>query len=329
MDAPTPLWIVRFAWLTLPFLAWAGPAAALDGASAASTVTFATVGWLLWAMVLVCSALVRPESLVLLRLLVPLAPAATAIGLLLAAGDGILVAGDTATILAVVGFVTGVVAAALIMLPSVGRYFLNGDSYGAERRYGLRCPGALVVTIGPLWLAGVGLPVGAVAALAAGRWALGIPALLIGILFAAWLWAVTRRLAQRYVVFVPAGLTLVDPLALADPVLFARNRTLSVAPAATNPAGPDPDGAPASERVDLSGGALGLAVELRTDGPTEVITLSRPSDRTHGDNPPGSLSDRLQNVRMGVPRETSSVLFTPSRPAEFLLDARRVGFGQG
>ena len=167
------------------------------------------------------------------------------------------------------------------------------------------------------------------AALAAGRWALGIPALLIGILFAAWLWAVTRRLAQRYVVFVPAGLTLVDPLALADPVLFARNRTLSVAPAATNPAGPDPDGAPASERVDLSGGALGLAVELRTDGPTEVITVSRPSDRTHGDNPPGSLSDRLQNVRMGVPRETSAVLFTPSRPAEFLLDARRVGFGQG
>ena len=87
--------------------------------------------------------------------------------------------------------------------------------------------------------------------------------------------------------------------------------------------------APLAGATAAEPGALGLAVELRTDGPTEVITLSRPSDRIHGDNPPGSLSDRLQNVRMGVPRETSSVLFTPSRPAEFLLDARRVGFGQG
>jgi hypothetical protein len=44
------------------------------------------------------------------------------------------------------------------MLPSTGDYFLNGDSYGDEQRFGLRCPGALVVTLGPLWLLGVALP---------------------------------------------------------------------------------------------------------------------------------------------------------------------------
>ncbi|MEZ5372316.1 MAG: hypothetical protein R2704_06195 [Microthrixaceae bacterium] len=326
MEAPRALWIVRLAWLGLPFLAWAGPAAALSDASTASKVTVAGAGWVLWAAALVASALARPWALVAVRLLMPLAPAATAVGLLLAAGDGAAAAGDGDTIRGVIGFSAGVAAAALVMLPSVGAFFLDGDSYGDERRFGLRCPGALVIVLGPLWLLGVGLPAVGLVLCAAQRWALGVPALLVGGLAALWLWAVAARLARRFAVFVPAGLTLVDPLSLADPVLFARNRTLSVEPASA--AEPVASG---GQRVDLSGAALGLAVELRTDGPTEIVTLSRPEERgnaaTGSDD--GGLAARLKSARMGVPRQADSVLFTPSRPAEFLLEARRTGLGRG
>ena len=319
MDAPVPLWIVRLAWLVLPFLAWAGVGAALDGASSGASIVVAAIAWAVWAVVLVATAMVRPVALVILRLLVPLAPAATATALLLAAGEGSLAAGDGDTITALLGFAAGVVAAVAVMLPSTGDYFLNGDSYGDEQRFGLRCPGALVVTLGPLWLLGVALPAAGIAWLAGAQWAMGAAALIVGGLAGVWLWAVAGRLAQRFVVFVPAGLTVVDPLSLAEPVLFARNRTLSIGPAFVDP---DPSDADVEgERVDLSGAALGLAIELRTDGPTEVVTLSRPSERDTSDG--GGLADRMKAARMGVSRQAASVLFTPSRPAEFLLQTRR------
>ncbi len=325
MDAPVPLWIVRLAWIVLPFLAWAGIGVALDGASSAASIVVATVAWAVWAVVLVATAMVRPVALVILRLLVPLAPAATAVGLLVAAGNDSLAAGDAATIRSLLGFAAGVVAAVTIMLPSTGSHFLNGDSYGDEQRFGLRCPGALVITLGPLWLLGVALPAAGMAWVAAERWALGVAALIVGVLFAVWLWAVAGRLARRFVVFVPAGLTLVDPLALAEPVLFARNRTSAIGPAAATPqataAGAD------GERLDLSGAALGLAIELRTSGPTEVITLSRPAEREAP--PDGGLVARMKEARMGVPREAAAVLFTPSQPAEFLLATRRARLPQG
>lgn len=337
MDAPVALWIVRLAWLSLPFLAWDGPAAALAEATPPAKVVVAAAAWAVWAAVAVCSALVRPQALVVLRLLIPLAPAATAASLLLAAGDGVLSAGGGDTIRAVIGFVAGVVAAATIMTPQVGAYFLDGDSYGDERRYGLRCPGALVILLGPLWLLGVGLPATGLALLAAQRWALGAPALIVGGLAGAWLWAVTSRLAKRFVVFVPAGLTLVDPLALADPVLFARNRMASIGPALARSESGEASQGTASTRVDLSGGALGLAVELITDEPTEIVTLSRPNsdaqlltaDSDDGGRPVPGLTDRLRQARMGEPRQAGSVVFTPSRPADFLLAARRASFPQG
>lgn len=322
MDAPLTLWIVRLAWLGLPFLAWAGIGAALDGASGGASVVAAAIAWAVWAAVLVATVIVRPIALVVLRLLVPLAPAATAVALLLAAGWGSLPAGDATTVTALSGFAAGVVAAVAIMLPSTGGYFLNGDSYGDEQRFGLRCPGALVVTLGPLWLLGVALPTAGVAWLVAERWLLGAPALILGGLAGLWLWAVAGRLGRRFVVFVPAGLTLVDPLSLAEPVLFARNRTVSIGPAIAERASDSDHPA----RVDLSGAALGLAIELRTDGPTEVVTLSRPTDQ---DATEAKLVDRMKAARMGVPREAAAVIFTPSRPAEFLSQTRRAGLPQG
>ncbi|MEZ5380408.1 MAG: hypothetical protein R2754_01290 [Microthrixaceae bacterium] len=309
MDAPIPLWILRAAWLTLPFTAWAGVAAAVEGASPAVRVTAAGVGWLVWAAALVASALVRPRALVALRLLVPLAPAATAVALLMAEGDGALNAGGGDTVRALVGFVAGVGATGLAMLPVVGSYFLNGASYGDEQRFGLRSPGPLLIVLGPLWILGAGLPVAAVALLAAQRWVLGGAALVAGTAGAWWLWVVTSRLAGRYAVFVPAGLTLVDPLTLADPVLFARSRTVSLGPAPLE-----------GERADLTGGALGLVVELRTDAPTEIVTMER------GPDPRATGADRPRSARMAAPQDAPAVLFTPAQPAELLTVARRRGF---
>ena len=95
--------------------------------------------------------------------------------------------------------------------------------------------------------------------------------------------------------FVPAGVVLHDPLSLADPVLFPRNviESLQAAPAD-------------SDSLDLTQGALGLAVEL-------VLIEKVPMVRRVGGHDEAGASVRL--------------LFTPTRPGRVLAEAdrRRVG----
>ena len=96
---------------------------------------------------------------------------------------------------------------------------------------------------------------------------------------------------------MPAGMVLHDPLALAEPVLVPRAAVRSLEPA--------PAGTPA---LDLTGGAAGLAVEVRTVEPVTVLPVAprgRPAELT------------------GV----TALMFTPVRPGRLLAEARRRRIG--
>ena len=274
-------WLVRAAWGVLPLVAGPSLAAALDPRSGAVR-TVATIGlWTAWTLVLLASLVPHPIALTTLRIGAPAGALAT-IGPVLAGEGSAWAAG------------AGAVAAGLTMLPETAVWFVNGPAYVNERRLPLRAPGPLVLGPIPLaWAVVVAAPVGAALLLAAEQWVLGGLAGLVGLPAAVVLARSLHSLSRRWVVFVPAGLVLHDPLSLVDPVLFPSKVVESLAPAPAD-----------TDALDLTQGAMGLALEL-------------------------SLKEKIPMAltrRGGRDIETGSsarLMFTPTRPGLVLAEARR------
>ncbi len=274
----------RVTWAALPLTVGPALGDALGLSSRAVELTGATLAWATWAIVLAAVLVPRTTSLTAVRVAAPA---------VLAAAIWAGVVGDvTATDLLAVGWAALTVVA--VFAPQTGDAFVNGSSYGSERRMPLRAPAALLA--GPIliaWAAVVGPLVGGPLLVAAGATFAGIAVLVLGLPLA---WVAARALhglARRWVVFVPAGLVLHDLMALAEPVLFSRAgiRRLGPAPADT-------------DALDLTRGALGLALELEVGpDPIELVPLS-------GRQP-------LTAVRV------ERVLFTPTRPGALLAEATR------
>ena len=177
----------------------------------------------------------------------------------------------------------------------IGDRFVDGGSYGDERRMLLRPPSLVgyflvpllaaamiaAVTTGPLLVANKNWVGGVVAtALGAGVIAVGTRAL--------------HQLVQRWIVFVPNGMVLHDFLVVTEPVLFRRT--------AIERLGAAIDGSPAR---DLSNKAAGLLLECELTDPAP-LGLRDPADRK---------AANLTDVRR--------FLFCPSRPGELLNEAER------
>jgi hypothetical protein len=98
-------------------------------------------------------------------------------------------------------------------------------------------------------------------------------------------------------VFVPAGITLVDDMALVDPVLLRAEQVVRLGPAPAD-----------TTAVDLSAGATGLILQVDVSVPVSVLpTVGR-----------GRVTEAV---------EVSSLLFAPSRPGALITHAatRRIG----
>jgi hypothetical protein len=170
----------------------------------------------------------------------------------------------------VVALVATVVAAELVIgLPAVSFACANGVAYGDERRYPLRTPP--VLWLGPLpvapLLVGAGLAGGPLL-LADGRIVAGIVALVVGLLVAPLAARSLHSLSRRWAVLVPAGLVLVDSMTLPDPVLFPRERVLSLRPMPRR-------AAPPAGALDLRLGARSGSTTMTLDRPTEMLQTRR------------------------------------------------------
>ena len=99
----------------------------------------------------------------------------------------------------------------------------NALAYGDEVRFPLRIPPALF--LGPVPLAvlliGAGVSVGPLL-IANEHYVAGVVLTVVGVAVAAVLARSLHALSLRWLVLVPAGVVVVDPLALADPVLMRR-----------------------------------------------------------------------------------------------------------
>jgi len=284
-------WLNRLLWLTLPITLGELLTEVLADRSTAVRVVATVLVWGLWAAGLLASLVRAPWALVALRTIAPLS-VLTGAAAAVSSAPGVL---------GWIGIATAAVASVAAMSAEVGNEFINGASYGDEERFPLRPPAVLL--LGPIalvWaLTALPLPVAALA-VAAQQWVLGA-ALGVGGTAAAW-WGVRvlSRLTRRWCVLVPAGLTLVDDMALAEPTLMRSRDIVSIGPA------PADTGA-----LDLSAGATGLIVQVDLNGAGDFL-------------PVVARNDVAEMVT------STSILIAPSRPGALIRAAheRRMGIGR-
>jgi len=288
------VWALRALWFLLPLTV--GQAASDAVASAEHAVPFVmTAGlWWLWAAGMVTSMVPLPSTLVAIRILAVGTLPLAAWALIDISTVDISSGGDWSA-LAIAALMHAFAVAIVALNVLIGDRFVDGGSYGDERRMLLRPPSLVgyflvplltavmitAVTTGPLLVANKNWIGGVVAtALGAGVIAVGTRAL--------------HQLVQRWIVFVPNGMVLHDFLVVTEPVLFRRT--------AIERLGAAIDGSPAR---DLSNKAAGLLLECELTDPAP-LGLRDPADRK---------AASLTDVRR--------FLFCPSRPGELLNEAER------
>jgi hypothetical protein len=261
-------------WLVVAVSGQAALADSLDGRTAAARAVPIAVASMAWAAVFAALAICCTVSLTVVRLVCPLA---VVVAVMTAVGGA---AWPEWMAMALAAIATTVVA----FSAEVGAAFVQGSAYGAERRFALRAP-AVAIVVPVVWAVAVGLLVLAVMALDRRWWVGGAVGVGIGAALAAALGRAAHQLSRRWLVLVPAGVVVHDPVLLADNAMFPRSSIRHAGPALAG-----------TVALDATGGAPGLAVELVFAEATTVALAGRPGR-------PGSHTV-----------EATAMLVTPTRP---------------
>ena len=224
---------------------------------------------ILWVATALALVIPSAVSLTLARTLVPLAPI-VAVAIALERTDTSAVAGVALSLM---------VTLAVWSAP-IGSHHLQAGAYGAERRFPLRPPTGYVVASTLAWGLTVGL--GLIAARSEGT-ATTVVAGALAIALAAISAPRWHRLSRRWLVLVPTGLVVHDPLVLAETLMLRRSEVAALTIAT--------DDSPA----DLTGGVGGPTLELATvESVTAVLAT--------GPRRPGGRAIHLSAARLAPTR---------------------------
>lgn len=241
-------WTLRVAWVLVALFGGGAIGAALDTRSDAVQLVGAVGAWAVWAAGAVAMAVPAVATLTIVRAVVPLALAG--VGVTLAAGAS---AGDALALA-----LPAVLASTAAASAELGWAFVQASAYGDEQRFLLRPPLGYLFAVVVTWTIAASAVTAAPMAWAAQSWALAAVASAVAVAAG---WLLPRRwhqLSRRWLVLVPAGVVVHDPVVLADTLLLRRPqiRSMRLAPADT-------------EAADLTGPAPGTALEVAT---TESVT---------------------------------------------------------
>lgn len=290
MQARLLPWLTRLAWLLVAVIGGRAVDAAVAGRSTAVVWTAAVGAWTIWGVAAATLVIPAVVTLTIARLLAPLGLVAT-----LAAGLGGASAGD----LVALGLPCFVACAALFTAES-GRSYVQASAYGDESRWPLRPPLAAGSAAVVAWVVWAAVLVTGPLLLAARSWVAGAVLTLIAVAGVLLLGPRWHRLSRRWLVLVPAGLVLHDPVVLADTLMLRTDqvRSIRLAPADTGAA-------------DLTGPASGYAIEIATTESVGTVFAFTPRE-------PNGRAIHL-----------TAFLVSPSRPGRVLADAadRRLPVG--
>jgi hypothetical protein len=202
--------------------------------------------WAVWAAGLFALFAPRPWGLTLLRIVAPCGFVCAAVA-----------AASTSAASAVLAIAGAGVATFLALSAPFAAAAANALAYGDERRFMLRVPLPLALAPVPIavLLVGAGATLGPLL-LADGRVVAGAIAIVIGWPLAALLVRALHPLSCRWLVLVPAGIAIADPLTLTEPVLVRREQIEHFGRLGATTLG--------GQALDLRSGTLigGVAVEL-------------------------------------------------------------------
>ncbi|HEX5615661.1 MAG TPA: hypothetical protein VFZ83_10965 [Acidimicrobiia bacterium] len=223
------IWIARVAWIVLPFTLGRAIGDAIETWTASAAFVAEVLAWAAWTVGAFALFAPRPWGLTALRIL---------------CADALVIAitcawwSDAPT--TVLAFASVAVACVGSLGAAVAMASVAALDYGDERRHPLRVPFPLLLA--PVPAAAVAAGAGFVApvlVLANDRLVLGAALGVIGVPMALAAIRMLHALVGRLLVFVPAGLVVVDPFTLTDPVLLSRGIVARVAP--RNVVEPPPD----------------------------------------------------------------------------------------
>jgi hypothetical protein len=256
---------------------------ASNGASGASTVGF-WLAWGIWVIVALAVLVPHPLSLVTARLLTPL--------LALHTGATVLEE-STLQWSTVIALLLMIAVSATAFSARYGSVHAQEAAYGHERRHLLRPPMAVLAPLALVWLVVAAL--GAVA-MRGEQLAVSLSATALFIALAVFMLRRALVLSRRWLVFVPVGIAVHDPLLLRDTFMVRNHDVRALRDAASN-----------TEAFDVTGTTWGTPLELVLSHPHDV-SLSQFGARLTG------TLDRLH---------VTALLVAPSRPHIALADFPR------
>ncbi len=189
----------------------------------------------------------------------------------------------------IVALALALLATALVLSGEIGEAMVQGSAYGHEQRFPLRPPAALLLPMATSWVLWCATVLGSILLLRDHRWALGV---VVTAVAGALTWLLAgrfNRLSNRWLVLVPAGVVVRDPLVLGETLMVQRHNLAGVQLALDD-----------TRAADLTGPAAGNAVEVAVH---EVVLAVFPSSAEH---PTG----RAIHVQ--------SFLVSPTRPGRVL-----------
>ena len=297
----SPRWLCLILWLPLPFTVGSLFSDVFNDWNSTTVTVLSVVLWFGWGATLIALLTTTAQSLTALRIITPSVP--------LLAAWAALAADSTPSFTLSLALANATLAAAVAFLPAVGMEFINGSSYGDEKRFPLRAPGPVLFGILEMvWLVMFASTTGAVMFLAQRNWLAGIPIAVVAV--AANFIGVRScyQLTQRWLVVVPAGIVLVDPIVIIDALLVQKKNLADItySPAPENPRENNAD----ANVLDLTATAVGpyLTVSLRD----QDVIVPAPKTRKRG--------EVLEPVDVQVFR------CTPVRSGWFLDEVKARGF---
>ena len=272
-------WVARVAWVLVAVVGGAALDAAVDGRSSAVRWTTAIGGWSLFAVVAVSLLIPSVRSLTATRLGSPLVPVAAVV-----AG----IAGASGTEVALLA-IPAMIAVAAIFSAEFGRWMVQASAYGDEDRFPLRSPvpaGTAAVISWILWAAAI---ISGPLLLAARNLIVGIPVTIVAAATTVLLLPRWHKMSRRWLVLVPAGLVVHDPVVLADTLMVRTGQLLGMGLARAD-----------TQAADLTGPASGYAVQIDTNETVSTVFAFTPQEPN------------------GKAIHMTGFLVAPSRPGEAL-----------
>ena len=212
------MWTARAAWIVLPFTIGAAIDDVIAPWSRATQILAAVLLWAAWFAGVVALLAPRPWGFTILRVVAPCAA-------VLAVASAWSAPGPTAAL----AIASAVIAMIASLSSPVAHACAASTAYGPERRFPLRVPLSLLAGPLPVSVAVVGFGIASgPLLLASGNVIAGIGALIAGVPVVAVLVRSLTALDRRWIVLVPAGLVVVDPLTFPDPVLLPREAIASI-----------------------------------------------------------------------------------------------------